>query len=183
MEQRAVIRFLTFKGLDVQQIHSEHVSLYHKEALTLPTIYKWSARFLVGRTNLSDDPRSGMPQNSDLATGIFAMLERPPLLLCRLIARHFRMAKTTCLRILREDLGLKKFHLRWVPHAIDSAQNRNRVTLSRRLLAILLQEREKNFMDIMTGDEASFFLHSPHDSAWADSRDDLPGRIKPEIDA
>jgi hypothetical protein len=38
-------------------------------------------------------------------------------------------------------------------------------------------------MNIMTGDEFWFFLHHPHDSAWVGSRDELPGQIKPEIDA
>jgi hypothetical protein len=79
MEQRAVIRFLTLKGLGVQQIHSELESVYHKEVLTLSTVYKWSARFRVGRTKLSNDPRSRRPGKSDVATGISAMLEARPL--------------------------------------------------------------------------------------------------------
>jgi hypothetical protein len=82
------------------------------------------------------------------------MLEERPLWSCKLIARHFTVAKTTCLRILREEVGLKTFHLRWVTHKIDPTQRRNRVTLSREILTILLQEREKNFMDIMTGDKS-----------------------------
>jgi hypothetical protein len=110
------------------------------------------------------------------------MLEGRPFWCCRLTAQHFSVAKTTCLRILGEDLGLKKLHLPWVPHKIDPTQKRNRVTLSREFLAILLHEREKNFMDIMTGDESWFFRHSPHDFAWAGSRDKLPVLIKPSID-
>jgi hypothetical protein len=133
--------------------------------------------------NLSYDPRSGRPRQSDLATGIAALLEELPFLSCRLIARHFRVAKTTCLSILRESLGLKKFHLRWVSHTIDPPQKRSRVTLSRELLAISLQERETNFMDMMKCDESEFSLHYPHDSAWAGSRDELPVQIKPEIEA
>jgi hypothetical protein len=35
----------------------------------------------------------------------------------------------------------------------------------------------------MTGDESLFFLHSPDDSAWIGSRDELPVQIKPEIQA
>jgi hypothetical protein len=119
MERRAVIRFLTLKGVGVQRIHSKLESVYHKEALTLPTVDKCSARLRVMRTNLSNEPRSGTPRKSDLATVISAMLEGRPLLSCKLIARLFSVANTPCLRILREDLGLKKFHLQWVPHTID----------------------------------------------------------------
>jgi hypothetical protein len=38
-------------------------------------------------------------------------------------------------------------------------------------------------MNIMTGDESSFFLYDPHGSTWAGSRDELPLRVKREIDA
>jgi transposase len=122
MEQRMVIRFFTLKGLAVQQIHSELESVYHKEAVTLTIVYKWSARFRAGRIKLPNDRRSIRPGESDVATGIFAMLDKRPFLPCKLIARQFWVAKTTCLRILREDLGLKKFHLRWVSHTIDPPQ-------------------------------------------------------------
>jgi hypothetical protein len=110
------------------------------------------------------------------------MLEGRQFLSCKLIARHFRVAKTTYLRILREDLGPKKFHVPWVPSTIDPIQKRNRVTPSRKLLAILIREREKIFRDIMTGDESWFFLHYLDDSAWIGSRDELPVQMKPEIE-
>jgi hypothetical protein len=38
-------------------------------------------------------------------------------------------------------------------------------------------------MDIMKGDESWFFFDYPHDSAWDGYRDQLPVRIKPEIEA
>jgi transposase len=75
MEQRAVIRFFTLKGLNSKQIHSKLVPVYQTDAVTLPTVYKWSARFRIGRTELLDDPRSGGPPKNDLATGISAVLE------------------------------------------------------------------------------------------------------------
>jgi transposase len=108
MEQRAVLRFFTLKGLNPQQIYSELESVYHEDALALPTIYKWHVRFRDGRTELSDDPRSDRPRRSDLAEVISSMLEERPFLSCKLLARHFRIAKVTCLRILREDLALQK---------------------------------------------------------------------------
>jgi transposase len=67
MEQRVVLRFLTLKELNPQQIHSELESVYHEDALSLPTIYKWHARFRDGRPGLSNDLRSGRPRNSDSA--------------------------------------------------------------------------------------------------------------------
>jgi hypothetical protein len=112
MEQSAVLRFLRLKGLNPQQIYSELESVYHEDALAMPTIYKWHARFCDGRTELSDDPKSGMPRRRDLAEAFSVMLEERPFLSCKLLARHFRIAKDTCLRILRQDLTLHKFNLR-----------------------------------------------------------------------
>jgi hypothetical protein len=137
MEQRTVLRFLTLKALNHQQIHSELESVYHEDARALPMIYKWHARFRDGRTELSDDPRSGRPRKSDLAEAFFSMLEERPFLSCKLLAQHFRIAKATCLRILRQDLALQKFNLRWVPRTLDCAQKQNRVTFSHALLEVL----------------------------------------------
>jgi histone-lysine N-methyltransferase SETMAR len=183
MEQRAVVRFLTLKWLNPQQIYSELESVYHEDALAMPTVYKWHARFRDGRTELSDDPRSGRPRKSDLAEAIFSMLEERPFSSCKCLARHFRVAKATCLRILRDELGLQKFNLRWVPHTLNPAQKRNRVTFSRALLEVLHREQGNNFEHVITGDESWFFLHYPNESIWAESRDEVPVRIKQTIDA
>jgi transposase len=177
-EQRAVFRFLTLKGLNPQQILSELESVYREDALALPTIYKWHARFRDRRTELSDDPRSGRPRKSDSAEAIFSMLEPRPFLSYSLLARHFGIAKATCLQILREDLALQKFNLRWVPDTLDSAQKQNRVTFSHALLEVLRREQRTNFDYVITGDEACFFLHYPNESVWAGSRDEIPVRIK-----
>jgi transposase len=181
MEQRAVLRFLTVKGLNPQQIHSELESVYHEGVLALPTIYKWHARFRDRRTELSDDPRSGRPRRSDLAEAISSMLAERPFLSCKLLVRQFRIAKATCLRILREDLALQKFNLRWVSHRPDSTQKQNRVTFSRALLEVLRREQQNNFDHVITGDESWFFVHHPNESVWAGSRDEVPVRRKQTI--
>jgi hypothetical protein len=43
MEQRAVICFLTLKWLELGKVYSEVESVYHKDVLTLLTVYKWHA--------------------------------------------------------------------------------------------------------------------------------------------
>jgi hypothetical protein len=57
MEQRAVIRFFTLKGLKAKEIRAEPESVYGTEALTLSTLKKWGKRFHKGRTDLIDDRR------------------------------------------------------------------------------------------------------------------------------
>jgi hypothetical protein len=82
------------------------------------------------------------------------MLEESPFLSCKLLARHFKIAKATCLRILREDLALQKFHLRCMPHTLDSAQKTDRVTFSRALPEVLRREQQSNFDHVITSDES-----------------------------
>jgi hypothetical protein len=52
MEQRTVVRFLTLKGLNPQQIRSELESVYDEDALALPTIWKLHTRFRDGKTEV-----------------------------------------------------------------------------------------------------------------------------------
>jgi hypothetical protein len=83
---------------------------------------------------------------------------------------------------LHDTLDLKKFHLRWVPHALSSNQKSERVSDSRLLLAALDQNEATLFQGVITGDESWFFLYYPRDSIWVPSRDDLSDRIKQKFD-
>jgi transposase len=107
-----VTRFFTLKGLKAREIQLELESVYGLDALSLPTVKKWRRRFLAGRTDLFDDPRSGRPLTHDLGQAIRSMLDERPFSSCKVLCRHFRIGKATCLQILHDTLGLKKFHLR-----------------------------------------------------------------------
>jgi hypothetical protein len=125
MEQRAVIRFFTLKGLKAKEIRAGLESAYGPEALALSTVKKWRKCFQEGRTDLIDDRR---PVTPDLAEAIQSMLAERPFLWCKVLCRHLRIGKATCLRILHNDLGLTKFHIRWIPYALTENQNSERVT-------------------------------------------------------
>jgi hypothetical protein len=164
MDQRAIIHFFTLKGLLSRAIAAELESVYAADALALLTVKKWQKRCAQGRTSLCDDPRSGLPLTNDPAESIASMLKECPFLSCTVLCRHFRIAKASCLRILQDDLGLKKFDLRWVPPALDASQKGERVTLSHELLAVLGRDRRNHFRNVMTGDESWFFLYHSHES-------------------
>jgi transposase len=157
MEQRAVIRFLTFKGLHAGTIVAELRYVYKEDALALATVKKWCKRFVDGRTSLCSNPRSGRPLSNDLAEAIASMLKEKPFASCKVLCRHFRIAETTCLRILHDNLAMKKFNLRWVPHVLTGGQKAERVTLSHEILAVLESDRRNSFRKVITGDEPWFF--------------------------
>jgi transposase len=70
MEQRAVTRFFTLKGLKATAIHADLVSVYLEDALALATVKKWNKRFREGRRDLFDDHRSGWPLVHDRSKAI-----------------------------------------------------------------------------------------------------------------
>jgi histone-lysine N-methyltransferase SETMAR len=183
MERRAVIRFFTLKGVSSRAITAELEPVYAGDALVLPTIKKWRKHFTQKRTSLCDYPRSGRPLTNDPAEAIASMLKERPFLSCKVLCRDFRIAKASCLRILHDDLRMKKFKLRWVPHTLDANQKDKRMTLSHELLAVLESDRRNHFRNVITGNESWFFLYYSHESIWVQSRDEVPERITQKIDA
>jgi hypothetical protein len=91
-----------------------------------------------------------------------------------MICKKLALNKTTCLRVLHEDLGLRKLNLTWVPYKLSDSQMENRVYVSKELLGLLDKIPENKWNKILTGDESWFFYESPHKAAWAASRDELP---------
>jgi energy-converting hydrogenase A subunit M len=145
MEQRVVIRFLTLKGLKVKEIQAELESVSGTDACKFCLMKKWRLRFLQGRTTLFDDPKSGRLLTQDLAEAVRSMVAERSFASCKVLHRHFGIAKTPCLRILLDDLALQKFHLRCVQHAISSNEKSERVTYSSLLLEVLEEAQRTGF--------------------------------------
>jgi hypothetical protein len=55
MDQRAVVRFLTLKGLKAMEIEMELSRVYGDEALRISARKKWRTCFLQGKTQLGND--------------------------------------------------------------------------------------------------------------------------------
>jgi hypothetical protein len=111
-----------------------------------------------------------------------AMIEECPFISCKRLATHFRIANTTCLRILHEVLHLQKFNLRWVPHSLSDDQKAGRVSISGEMLRILESEERHNFDTILTGDESRFYFEHHYPAALSETRDLVPTRTEQTID-
>jgi hypothetical protein len=167
MKQRAVIRLLTLKKLKSRNIHAELISVCGRGALAIAPVKKCNNRFREGRTDLLDDPRVGCPLAHDFAEAIRSVLAGRPFPSFKVLCRHFRIGKATCLRILHDALELKKFHLRWIPNSLTPNQNGERVTLSAQLLRELEQSQANSFQRVIVGEESWFFVLYPQESVWA----------------
>jgi hypothetical protein len=108
------------------------------------------------------------------------MLKEMPYFSCKVLCRHFGIAKGG-LRILHDMLGMKKLHLRWIPHALDTNPNAERVTLSHGILSVLPSVRSTGFQSVITGDQSWFFLHHLRDSILVPSRDEVPKRVSQKL--
>jgi hypothetical protein len=87
------------------------------------------------------------------SSGVGSMLQERSFSSCKVLCRHFRIGKATYLRIFHDKLGLKKFRLRRVPHALSINQKSERVSYSKFLLRALMEQKASGFQRIITGDE------------------------------
>jgi hypothetical protein len=61
MQQRAIVRFLTFKKLSARDITAELEGISGREALFLLAFKVWRKRAVNGRIMMEDDSRSERP--------------------------------------------------------------------------------------------------------------------------
>ena len=77
-----------------------------------------------------------------------------------MIAESINISKTVVLRILREDLGKRKFCARFVPHSLTPGQRKHRITHCQEIIA--MADAAKFFFNkIITGDETWCFACDP----------------------
>jgi hypothetical protein len=157
VEQRAVIRYLTLKSLSVAEIATELQSVYGADALKYLTVSKWRLPLQFSSDDLFDLARSGRPSRRGLGAPIQSFLQQFPFVSRKVLCCRLKIGKATCWRVLRDDLHLEKFNLRYVPHSLEADQKRSRVELSRELLQVLEQDQQYEFEHILTGDESWFF--------------------------
>jgi hypothetical protein len=120
--------------------------------------------------------RSGNPPIDLLDIRISALLDEQPFHSVYSIVETLCISHSTFLSHLRELLGLKNFHLRWIPHKLTTSLREIRIEACRELLSILKAHDKNKFQRFVTGDESWFILefhHSAKTSLW---RDDVPQR-------
>jgi hypothetical protein len=141
-KQCAVIRFFPLNGLRPQHVHTELSDVHDERGFQLLPPEKLHSRFADRTQDLEDEPKSGQPKTIDLLDPMAKLPREKPFPSCQAICRRMNIPKTTCLRVLHEELGLSKFYSRWVPNTINANQMAERVTLSHQLLQVLRSDEE-----------------------------------------
>jgi hypothetical protein len=131
------------QNLSLIVIQAEFTSASENEALCLSTIWKWHYCFAERRTESCNDPRSRNPLCNELDEIFAVMIQEWPFASCKIFSFHFRITKQTCLYILHDVLNLRKFHLCWMPQSQNTHPKVERITLSVKLLEVLITKQRK----------------------------------------
>jgi hypothetical protein len=143
LEQRIIIRFLSREHAEPQDIHARVSAQLRDAADSLGSIQRWCQYIQQGRELLDDEPRSGRPPIDFLDISILSSLEKPPFHTAYSLAEILDFSPTTILNHLRDSLGMKLFHLRWMPNQLTQQLRTSRIHKCQELLP-LLERMEAN---------------------------------------
>jgi ribosomal protein L28 len=107
-KQRVNIKFCVKLGKTATETLQLLRHAYGDEALSRARVFEWHKRFLSGRVSVEDDTRSGRPsssRNEDNVVRIRDMVREGRTVTVRVLADALKISKSTCHKILREDLG------------------------------------------------------------------------------
>jgi hypothetical protein len=90
-------------------------------------------------------PKAWETTANDLAEAILPTLNERPFSLRKLLCQHFRFAKTSCLRILHDSLGMKNCNLHRGLYALGMSHKSEQVTLSPELVVMIQSDCSSDF--------------------------------------
>ncbi|XP_067123871.1 protein GVQW3-like [Centruroides vittatus] len=148
METRAVIKYLTKKGLTPSQIKADMDEVLGESTPSYTIVKEWTALFKSGRESVEDDPRSGRPSTAVTEENIdkvhdFVLADRR--LKTREIAETTGISVDRVHHILTENLGMTKVSARLLPHLLTAEQNWVRTLMSKECLDFY-QKNPQNFL-------------------------------------
>lgn len=164
VEYRAVIKFLTKKGLSSNQILQELQGVYHDEAPSRRTVERWHHEFLHGRISLHDDKHPGRPTSStsgDNVDAVHRLVLEDPRVRVKVIAETLHISAGSVHSILHDHLQLSKVSARWVPKCLTIFDKQRRVACSRELLHRYERDPCDFEARIITADETWVYDYQP----------------------
>jgi len=110
--------------------------VYGNEAVNQSNVFRWYSRFRNGRELIEDGERGGRSKSTRTEVNIADLVKNGRRIATRVIAEFFNFPKAVVLRILKEDLGKRKFGARFVPHSLTPEQREDRVTSCQDIIAM-----------------------------------------------
>jgi hypothetical protein len=130
---------------------------------------------------LDEEPWSGRPPIGFLDIQIPSSLEKQPFHSARSLAEILDASHTTILNHLGDLLGMKVFHLRWIPNQLTEQLGASRIQKYQKLSSLLERIEVNKFRNILTGDESEFMLEYQHAVKWSLPHEDASERVRQQI--
>ena len=180
-EQRVYCKIRAQLRFPPTEIHADLQKVYGNGALKYATVCKWVFHFNDGRELIENDPQVGRPVS--ILTGKNVATVK------KLIVEdaHYTMQEieelsgiylSSVLKILREQLGLRKICARWVPHLLTDEQKQSRVRFALQVIEKYDKCDPRRLEEIVTGDETWIYHFQPDSKAknkvWVSSEGERP---------
>jgi DNA-binding transcriptional ArsR family regulator len=120
LRHRIIIRFLYREHAEPQDTHARLSARFGDTPCSLRSVQRWCLYIRQGRELLVDEPRSGRPPIDFLDIQILSSVEKQPFHLVYSLAEILDVSHTTILNHLRDLLGMKMFHLHWIPNQLST---------------------------------------------------------------
>jgi hypothetical protein len=108
-------------------------------------------------------------------------LESEPFFSASLLTEALDLSPATILSCLHNSLGMKNFHLRWVPHQLTDDLRQVRAAKCSEIFRALEAMKRTHFRHIIRGDESWVYFEYQRALPWSVSRDEVPQTVDPAI--
>jgi hypothetical protein len=181
LEQILIIPFLYREDADPQDIQARLSIVFGDAAYGLRSLQRSCQYVRQWCDFLGDEPRSGRPPVDFLDIRMLTCLEKEPFHSAYSLAEILNVSHTTILNHLRDALGMKLFHLRWILHQLMEQLRITRIQKCQELLQLLEAMGASKFRNILTGNESWFTLEYQHFAKWSVFREDVRSRVRQDI--
>ena len=144
---RVAIKFCFKTGLSATETLVLVQKVYGNEAVHQSNVFRRYCRFRDRTELVKDDERGGRPKSTRTEVNIAAvadLVKNNRRIASRMIAESLNILKIAALRILKEDLGKRKFCAHFVPHSLTTEQKEDRVISCQDIIA--MADADKNFL-------------------------------------
>ena len=155
--------------------------VYGNGALKYATVCKWVHRFNVDQESIENDPWVGRPVSTLMEKNIVTvktLIEEDARYTLQEIEELSGIHSSNVLKILREQLGLRKICVRWVPHLLTDEQKQSRIRLASKVIEKYDKCDPRRLEEIVTGDETLIYHFQPDskykNKVWVSSVGDRP---------
>ena len=165
-EQRAYIKFRSLLKDSNRNIHNDLVEVSGDQALAYSTVRRrrWAQLFREERDSIEDEPRTGRPKSATCEPSIELVCEflrNDPCCSIEEISKYTDISTGSIYRILKEDLGVRKVCVWWVPYLLSEPQMKQRVECCENLLLQYEKFDARRLYGIVTIDETWIYYSQP----------------------